>query len=381
VEDWREFLEERERRQLLRRLVPSSGRAPALSVRDGREYVDFSSNDYLGLSSHPALVAAAREALDRYGVGAGASRLMSGDLAIHHELEEETAAFKGSESALVFNSGYQANTGIVPALVGRRDAVFADQRCHASQLDGALLSRGKLLRFRHNDPEHLDRMLGKHRGAFERALVMTESVFSMDGDRAPLAPLLDVCRRHDCRFMVDEAHATGVFGPQGRGCVEAEGLAGQVDLVMGTFSKGLGGFGAYLAASVTVVSYLVNTARSFIYSTALPPAVIAADLAALRLCRSGETRGEELLRRAAAFREALRGRGWAVGGESQIVPVVVGESARAVALSKSLADRGFLALPVRPPTVPEGSARLRFSLTAAHTERQVADVVEALGAP
>ena len=249
MEDWKQFLEERERRQLLRRLVPSSGRAPALAVRDGREYVDFSSNDYLGLSSHPALIAAAREALDRYGVGSGASRLMSGDLAIHHELEETMAVFKGSEAALVFNSGYQANTGIIPALFGRRDAVFADQLCHASQLDGALLSRAKLLRFRHNDPEHLDRMLAKHRGAFERALVMTESVFSMDGDLAPLAMLLAACRRHRCLLMVDEAHATGVFGPLGRGCVEASDLAGQVDLVMGTFSKALGGFGAYLAAT------------------------------------------------------------------------------------------------------------------------------------
>src|SRR3989304_2264136 len=168
---------------------------------------------------------------------------MSGDLAIHHELEEETAAFKGSAAALVFNSGYQANTGIVPALFGRRDAVFADQLCHASQLDGALLSRGKLLRFRHNDPEHLDRMLGKHRGAFERALVMTESVFSMDGDLAPLAALLAVCRRHDCRFMVDEAHATGVFGPQGRGGVGASGPAGEGGPGAGGCSEGRGGGG------------------------------------------------------------------------------------------------------------------------------------------
>jgi len=379
MDRWKRFLEERERRQLLRRLVPSSERAPARAIRDGREYVDFSSNDYLGLSAHPALVAAAREALERYGVGSGASRLMSGDLAIHHELEEAVAAFKGTEAALVFNSGYQANTGIVPALLGRRDAVFADHLCHASQLDGAILSRAAVFRFRHNDPEHLDRMLGKRRGSFDRALVMTESVFSMDGDRAPLSPLLEVCRRHRCALLVDEAHATGVFGPQGRGCVEAEGLAGRVDLVMGTFSKALGGVGAYLAASRIGIDTLVNTARSFIYSTALPPAVIAADLAALRLCLSGETRGEELLRRAASFRDALRRNGWTAGGESQIVPVLAGESDRAVALSKTLAERGFLVLPVRPPTVPEGSARLRFSLTAAHTGRQVAAVVEALG--
>ncbi len=381
MEGWKEFLEERGRLHLLRRLSPSEDRRPGVAVRGGREYVDFSSNDYLGLSCHPALAAAAREALERYGTGTGASRLMSGDLEIHHELEEEVAAFKGTDAALVFNSGYQANTGIVPALFGRHDAVFADQLSHASQLDGALLSRAKLLRFRHNDPEHLSALLEKHRGAFRRALVMTESVFSMDGDRAPLVPLLDACRRHRCLFMVDEAHATGVFGPEGRGCVEAEGLAGEVELVMGTFSKALGGFGAYLAASRTIVDFLVNSARSFIYSTALPAPVIAADLAALRLCQAGETRGAELLRRSASFRGALRANGWTVGGDSQIVPVVVGGSARAVALSGQLADRGYLALPVRPPTVPEGAARLRFSLTAAHGDSQVRGVVEALGAP
>jgi 8-amino-7-oxononanoate synthase len=380
VEGWKEFLEERERMQLLRRLAPSETRGPGIAVRGGRHFVDFSSNDYLGLSSHPALIAAARDALERYGVGAGASRLMSGDLEIHHALEEEVASFKGTEAALVFNSGYQANTGIVPALLGRHDAVFADQRCHASQLDGALLSRAKLLRFRHNDPEHLAHLLGRHRKAFRQGLVMTESVFSMDGDRAPLAVLLETSRRNRCLFMVDEAHATGVFGPRGRGCVEAEGLAGEVDLVMGTFSKALGAFGAYLAASRTVVDLLVNAARSFIYSTALPPPVIAADLAALRLCASGETRGEELLLRSAEFREALRANGWKPGGDSQIVPVTVGESARSIALSGRLAAQGYLALPVRPPTVPEGSARLRFSLTVAHGDPQIRGVVEALGA-
>ncbi|MBP2673685.1 MAG: bioF, partial [Deltaproteobacteria bacterium] len=238
-----------------------------------------------------------------------------------------------------------------------------------------------LVRFRHNDPEHLSALLEKHRGSFRKALVMTESVFSMDGDRAPLVPMLETCRRHRCFFMVDEAHATGVFGPQGRGCVEADGLAGEVDLVMGTFSKALGGFGAYLAASRTIVDFLVNSARSFIYSTALPAPVIAANLAALRLCLAGETHGERLLRRSEDFRDALRASGWIVGGVSQIVPVVVRESARAVTLSAYLAERGYLVLPVRPPTVPEGSARLRFSLTAAHKDSHLKGVLEALGAP
>lgn len=381
MEDWKEFLEERERLQLIRRLSPSEERRPGVAVRGGREYADFSSNDYLGLSSHPALVAAAREALERFGMGAGASRLMSGNLSIHHALEEEVAAFKCAEGALVFNSGYQANLGIIPALFGRGDLVLADRFCHASQLDGALLSRAALLRFRHNDPGHLSDLLGKHRGRYRRCLVMTESVFSMDGDRAPLSALVEISRGYRCLLMVDEAHATGVFGPQGRGLIEAEGLAGQVDLVMGTFSKALGGFGGYLAASRTIVDYLVNSARSFIYSTALPAPVIAANLAALRLCLSGEADGAELLRRAAAFRDALRAKGWVVGGDSQIVPVVVGESGRAVSLSGYLADRGFLVLPVRPPTVPEGSARLRFSLTSAHGDDRLEGVLEALGAP
>jgi len=381
MEDWKEFLEERERLQLLRRLSPSEARRPGVAVRGGREYVDFSSNDYLGLSSHPALVAAAKGALERFGMGAGASRLMSGNLSIHHELEEEVAAFKCAEGALVFNSGYQANLGIIPALFGRGDLVLADRFCHASQLDGALLSRATLLRIRHNDPGHLADLLAKHRGRFRRCLVMTESVFSMDGDRAPLPALVEICRGCRCLLMVDEAHATGVFGPRGRGLIEAEGLAGQVDLVMGTFSKALGGFGGYLAASRTVIDFLVNSARSFIYSTALPAPVIAANLAALRLCLSGEADGAELLRRAAAFRNALRAKGWVVGGDSQIVPVVVGDSGRAVSLSNYLADRGFLVLPVRPPTVPEGSARLRFSLTSALGEDRLEGVLEALGAP
>ena len=381
MEAWKGFLEERERLQLIRRLSPSEGRRPGVAVRGGKEYVDFSSNDYLGLSFHPAVVAAARDALERYGMGAGASRLMSGNLAIHHELEEEVAAFKGTDGALVFNSGYHANIGIIPALFGRHDLVLADSLSHASQLDGALLSRATLVRFRHNDTEHLSELLRKHRGKFRKGLVMTESVFSMDGDRAPLKELLEISRSNGCFLMVDEAHATGVFGPQGRGCVEAEGLAGEVDFVMGTFSKALGGFGAYLASSRMIVDFLVNSARSFIYSTALPAPVIAADLAALRLCVSGETRGGELLRRSAEFRETLRGSGWIVGGESQIIPVVVGDSGRAVALSGRLAERGFLALPVRPPTVPEGSARLRFSMTSAHKSSQIKGLLDALGVP
>jgi len=381
MESWEKFLEKRERTRLLRRLSPSEARRPGIVVRGGKEFVDFSSNDYLGFSSHPSVVAAAKDALDRYGVGAGASRLMSGDLSVHHELEEEVAAFKGTERALVFNSGYHANVGIVPALFGRHDLVIADALSHASQLDGALLSRATIIRFRHNDTEHLSALLEKHRDKFRKCLVMTESVFSMDGDLAPLRDMVEICRRHRCFFMVDEAHAAGIFGAHGRGRVEAEGLAGEVDLVMGTFSKALGGFGAYIAASRVIVEFLVNSARSFIYSTALPAPVIAANLAALRLCIAGEARGVDLLRRSSEFREKLRAKGWIVVGGSQIVPVVVGESGRAVELADSLFKRGFLVLPVRPPTVPEGSARLRLSITAAHADFQINGLLEAIGGP
>ena len=373
------FLEQRDARQIRRRLSPLDGRAPGRATIDGREYVDFASNDYLGLSAHPAVVASARDALARYGVGAGASRLMSGDLKIHHELEEDVAAFKGTEAALVFTSGYQANTAVIPALVDRHDVIFADGLSHASLLDGVLLSRAKLFRFRHNDPDDLAVLLERHRGQYSRTMVVTESIFSMDGDRAPLRQLVELKNRYQCRLYVDEAHATGVFGPHGQGCVGADGLTGQVDFVMGTFSKALGGLGAYLASSRLVVEYLINAARGFIYTTALPPIILAANLAALRVCLEEPGLGAALLEKAARFREALRARGWDARGVCQVVPVVVGESARALDLSGALAARGFRVMAVRPPTVPEGAARLRFSLCTAHTDAQLQAVLEALG--
>ncbi|MHB9026945.1 MAG: 8-amino-7-oxononanoate synthase [Armatimonadota bacterium] len=380
MEELARFLQQRKDEQLLRRLSMLAGRAPARAITNVAEpaLIDFSSNDYLGLSAHPALICAAQEALTLYGVGAGSSRLMSGDLAVHHELEAAVADFKGTEAALVFNSGYQANLGILPALTDRHDAIFADTLSHASLLDGAILSRAKLIRFRHNDMGHLADLLREHRAGFTRALLVTESVFSMDGDRAPLRELVALKERYNCRLLVDEAHATGVFGPRGRGCIEAEGLTGQVEFVMGTFSKALGGFGAFLASTQLVKDYLVNAARSFIYSTALPPAIIAADTAALYLLEDEPKLGEKLLLKAGRFRRALKREGWNTGGESQIVPVMVGESARALELSSRLAERGFRVLAVRPPTVPEGQARLRFSLCSAHNSTHLRQVLEAL---
>ena len=369
------YLSQRAATNTLRTLTPLDWRAPGVAVVSGREFIDFSSNDYLGFSTHPALIAAARHALQRYGVGSGASRLLSGDFALHHELEEAVAAFKGTEAALVFNTGYQANTGLLPALVDRHDVIFADALAHASLLDGAVLSRAKFIRFRHNDTQHLADLLARSRGEYARALILTESIFSMDGDRAPLHELVALKEQYQCRLFVDEAHATGVFGS---GCVAEEGLTARIEFLMGTFSKALGGFGAYFACSRLTHDYLVNAARSFIYSTALPPAVIAANLAAVRLCREEPEHGRALLEKAAMFRDALRAMGWGVSGESQIVPVLLGDSDTALRYAESLNVRGLRAPAIRPPTVPDGAARLRFSLCSAHTPAQLQAVTEAL---
>ncbi|MHB9037696.1 MAG: 8-amino-7-oxononanoate synthase [Armatimonadota bacterium] len=371
------FLAKRKSEGTLRKLPALDSRCPGAVVHHGTKYVDFSSNDYLGLSNHPKIVEAARQALETYGVGTGASRLMSGDLQLHHALEEETASFKGKESALVFNSGYQANTGIIPAFVGRNDAVFADRLCHASQLDGVAISKARLIRFQHNDMEHLAGLLERERSKFERALILTESVFGMDGDLAPLSAMVELKDHYNCILMVDEAHATGVFGHQGRGLVDAQGLSDHVELIMGTFSKALGGFGAYLAASRTVCDYLVNSARSFIYSTSLPAAIIAADLAAIEVCKAEPDRGRVLLERAEKFRKTIAGIGWSVAGASQIVPVMVGGSIEAVQFADELLRRNLRALPIRPPTVPDGTARLRLSLCYEHTDDDLAAAEEA----
>ena len=372
------YLAKRKNENTLRSLLALDTRGPGMIVRQGLKYVDFSSNDYLGLSKHPKLIEAARQALEVYGVGTGASRLLSGDLKLHHILEEETASFKHKESALFFNSGYHTNVGVIPVFAGKNDAIFSDSLCHASQIDGAILSRAARFLFRHNDMEHLEDLLKDERSKFDKALILTESVFSMDGDLAPLKSLVELKDRYNCVLMVDEAHATGIFGNQGRGLVESEGLSEHVDLIMGTFSKALGGFGAYLAASRLVIDYLINSARSFIYSTALPCSIVAANLAALEVCRNEPWLGPALLDRAQRFRMALGDAGWSVSGDSQIIPVMIGDSKTALNYAKILLEKGFQVLPIRPPTVPEGTSRFRFSLCYEHPEEEVNAVVEAM---
>jgi 8-amino-7-oxononanoate synthase len=371
----KEFLERSEKSGVTRRLaVIAPAKEGRLSV-GGKEYVNFSSNDYLALASHPELARAASGALSP-ALGSSASRLMTGTTCFHAALEEKIARFKQKPAALVFNTGYQANIGIISALCGRGDCVFSDRLNHASIVDGIRLSGARSFRFRHNDVGHLEELLRRERGKFRTALIITETIYSMDGDIAPLADLARLKKDHDCALMVDEAHATGVMGENGSGAVEAAGLAGEVDIIMGTFSKALGGFGAYAAVSETLKKFLVNTCRSFIYSTALPPSVIAADMAAIDLVGKEPHRRRELLSNAGYLRGRLKEEGFHVKGESQIIPVILGGNEETVGMSEGLKKKGYWVTPVRPPTVPAGEARLRISLSYAHSREALKKFVE-----
>ena len=364
-----DFLAQRERDGLLRILRPADLRKDGKIYRNGTELFDFSSNDYLALSGHPKLKEASKKAVDSLGASASASRLLSGDLKIHHELEEKVARFKGKESALVFNSGYQANVGIISALYNRADVVFCDRLSHASIIDGVRQSGAKLFRFGHSDLDHLESLLKKEGHKFKNRLIVTETVFSMDGDKPPLTELVNIKAKYDCFLMVDEAHATGIFGQNGAGIVEEQGLSDRIELIMGTFSKALGSFGAYLACSEKIKQYLINSCRSFIYSTALPPATVAANIEALNIIRDEPIRRKTLLANADYFRSKLQKSRFDVRGESQIVPLIVADTDRATRLSCQLQQSGYWVLPVRPPTVPAGGARLRFSLTYHHSRQ------------
>jgi glycine C-acetyltransferase/8-amino-7-oxononanoate synthase len=363
--DVAERLEELRDRGLYRRLRLVDGpQGPRVSL-DGREVLLPCSNDYLGLTHHPRVREAAAEAAMRWGAGAGASRLISGNMQPHQALEERLADFKRYEAALLFGSGYLANTGAIAALAGRGEVVFSDELNHASIVDGCRLSRAETFVYRHGDVEHL--AWGLREAGGRGALIVTDGIFSMDGDVAPLADLVEQARRHRCRLMVDEAHATGALGPGGRGSVASAGLSGEVDIVVGTLGKALGSYGAYACAERELIEYLVNAARPFIFSTAPPPPVAAAAMAALELLESEPERVRRLRENAATLRTALLSEGLpAGGGTSQIVPVEVGEAEPAMELCERILERGIFAQGIRPPTVPAGSSRLRFTAMATH---------------
>ncbi len=337
------------------------------SVFSGEKILNFASNDYLNLACAPALKKAATAALQTWGTGATASRLLVGTLPVHAALEERIAACKGAPAALVFGSGYLTNAGVIPALAGRGDHVFADRLAHASILDAAQLSRARLSRFRHNDPEHLEALLKKSDSS--RRLIVTESVFSMDGDLAPLNELAELALRYDALLMVDEAHATGVFGPCGSGLIVGHGLQDAVHLSMGTLSKALGGYGGFVACSASMRDWLVNRARTFIYTTGLPPCMAACACRAFDLLRENPHWGQELLARAQRFRTRLDQAGLdTLRSRSQIVPVLIGDCTTTSNMAARLRDKGIVAAAIRPPTIPEGTARLRLSVTLAHSD-------------
>lgn len=358
----------------MRRIAGSQG---SRVVVDGREALLLCSNNYLGLADHPRLAEASMGAVERFGTSSGASRLVSGTMELHFLLEERIARFKGTGAALVFNSGYAANSGIIPALVGKGDVVFSDRLNHASIVDGCLLSRAAMVRYPHNDMAALRRLLERHETAGRR-LIVTDGVFSMDGDVAPLRELAALKREFGALLMVDDAHGTGVLGETGRGSAELHSVMADIDIHMGTLGKALGSFGAYAAASEEIVDYLANRARSFIFSTSLPPAVLAASLAAIDLIDSpeGAALRERLARNTALFREGLRAAGFdTMGSETQIVPLFVGGAEETMAFTARLLEEGVFVQGIRPPTVPAGTCRLRCTLMATHAEEDLARAV------
>jgi 8-amino-7-oxononanoate synthase len=362
-----------ERAQLRRRPVVTT-RDGIWVERDDRRLLSFSCNDYLNLSQHPQVIAAAVDAIKRYGVGAGASRLVTGNHPLYADLESRLTRLKGSEAACVFGSGYLANTGIIPALVGPDDLIVVDELAHACIHAGAKLSGAQVHLYRHCDPSHAETLLVQHRAAKQRALIATDGVFSMDGDVAPLAALAALARRVDAWLLSDDAHGLGVVGG-GRGSAFTNGADPtpiDVPLQAGTLSKAVGAYGGYLCASQAVIDLMRTRARTFIYSTGLPPAIVAAAIAALDFIESNPAYVAEPLRKARLFARALN----LPEAQSAIVPVIVGDAAAALAASDLLRDSGFLVVAIRPPTVPAGTARLRFAFTARHDDADIARLAE-----
>ena len=362
-----------ERRQLRRRLIETERPSATAAVQSGAEIVSFSCNDYLGLSHHPEVVAASIEATRRYGAGAGSSRLVNGNHPLYGKLERKLAALEGTEDAVVFGSGYLANVGVIAALVGRSDLILMDELCHSSLLTGAGVSGARVLEFRHNDVVHAESLLAAERAAHRHCLVLTDGVFSMEGDLAPLPPLAALAVEHGAWLMTDDAHGLGVVG-DGRGSSFAFDPPVAVPLKMGTLSKAVGSYGGYLCASSSVAELVRNRARSFVYSTGLPPGTVAAAIHALDLIASDRALVRRPLERAREFTAALD----LSPASSAIVSLPMGSAARALAASAALREAGFLVVAIRPPTVPPGTSRLRVTFSAAHTAEQVAALAGAV---
>ena len=359
-------------RQALRRVLVDTTRVTGIWVlRNGRRLLSFCCNDYLNLTHHPAVKEAAVQAIRTYGVGAGASRLVTGNHPLYGELESRLAQWKGTDAACVFGSGYLANLGIIPALVGSEDLILIDELAHACLWGGSRLARATVVPYRHCDTDHVEALLSEHRSRHPRALLITDGVFSMDGDIAPLHSLSALAQRHDAWLMSDDAHGLGVVG-HGHGSNFAHGGRADVPLQMGTLSKALGGYGGYLCASAPVIDLIRNRARSLIYSTGLPPATVAAAIAALDVIEHDLAYAALPVAKAQAFARAAG----LPEPESPIVPLVLGGAQAALDASRLLEDQGFLVAAIRPPTVPEGTARLRLTFTAQHPDAEIERLAE-----
>ena len=365
-------LRELEALGLRRRTRLVSGPQGSHVLLDGKPVLLLCSNNYLGLADHPKVREAAADAATRWGVGAGASPLVSGTMTIHRRLEKHLAEFKGREAALLFGSGYLANAGTIAALARPGDVVFSDELNHASIIDGCRLSRAEIFVYDHCDSEHLAWGIAKAEG--RGALIVTDSVFSMDGDVAPLQDIVELAQRHHLRVVVDEAHGTGALGPNGRGALAEAGLEDQVDVIVGTLGKALGAYGAFVACDRTMAQFLTNAARTFIFSTALPPPAVAGALAALELLIERPRRVEKLQSNAAALRAELEHQGFDLhGSRTQIVPLVIGDAELTMRICERALSRGVFAQGIRPPTVPVGTSRLRLAVMASHREQELRD--------
>lgn len=359
-------LKERDALKLRRTIVETDAGDGVRVIRNGRTLISFCSNDYLNLSQHPSVKRAAAQAAEQYGAGAGASRLVTGSHPLYRTLEEKLAQLKGSEAACVFGSGYLANTGIIPALTGPGDLILLDELSHACIHAGAHLSESEIRLFRHNDTDHLQSLLERERKQFRHVLVVTEGIFSMDGDLAPLPDIAALAKQHDAWLMTDDAHGIGVVGG-GRGSAHVSDPPAEVPLQMGTLSKAIGSYGGYLCASREVVELMQNRARTLIYSTGLPPAAVAAAIAAIDIIESDPEYATLPLKKARDFTRAVN----LPLAESPVVPVMIGAAGDAVAASKLLEDEGYLVVAIRPPTVPDGTARLRVTFNAAHPDEEI----------
>ena len=377
LRDFEQEIKELETRHLRRHLRITESPSDTTITIEGRRFIAMASNNYLGLANHPAINQAAIEAIERWGVGAGAARLIAGTMTPHDQLEQDLAQFKQVEAALTFGTGYTTNLGLIPALIDRDGLILADRYCHASLIEACRLAKATLRVFHHNDAGHLEKLLKKREKA-RPTLIVTEGVFSMDGDLAPLPELLTLCRQYEATLVIDDAHGTGVMGKNGRGTIEHFGLNPQDVIQMGTLSKAIGTGGGYVAGTADLKEYLINTAKAFIYTTAQPPAIAAAASAAIRIIQHEPARRERLWHNRNTLHTALTNLGFQLTGtQSPILPIIVKSSETAWKMSQALYEIGIYVPAIRPPTVPKHSSRLRLTVSSEHTQEQLETVVTA----